>query len=158
MLSKLRKAALVSALGGFLLMGVDSAAQLQPATISRGYMATAAIPLPPSSRLNRPLRIFTANIWGYTPPYETRMKLLRGQIQELDPDVLGFEEAGWAPGEDDQVKQALRGLGYQFDHEYYGAEGAKPAHRTIGLSVASRWQITRRALWQQPTGWRGPGG
>lgn len=150
-LCKLCIAALILVLGGFVLVTLDSFAQSQYGTTSEGDLATAAMPASRSSHLDRPLRIFTANIWGYAPPYEARMKLLRQQIEVLGPDVLGFEEAGWAPGEDDQVKQVLQGLGYQLDHEFYGPGGAKVVHRTSGLSVASRWPITRRALWRQPT-------
>ena len=50
--------------------------------------------------LNRPLRVLTTNIWNYAEPYDIRMTLLREQIEEMNPDVIGFQEAGWKPGED----------------------------------------------------------
>lgn len=94
--------------------------------------------------LNRPLRILTANIWNYAEPYEIRMKLLRRQIEELNPDIIGFQEAGWKPDQEHQVKQLLRGMKYHLDHEADGTDASKP--RLLDVAVASRWPLKRKAL------------
>lgn len=94
--------------------------------------------------LNRPLRVLTANIWNYAEPYDIRMKLLRKQVEELNPDVIGFQEAGWKPGEDHQVKQLLQGLDYHLDHEADGANARE--RRVLDVAVASRWPVKRKAL------------
>lgn len=101
-----------------------------------------------ASELDRPLRVLTANIWNYAEPYDVRMKLLREQIEELDPDVIGFQEAGWKPGENHQVKQLLQGLDYHLDHEADGSTASEP--RLLDVAVASRWPLTRNALRQFP--------
>lgn len=97
-----------------------------------------------ASELNRPLRVLTANIWNYAEPYDIRMKLLREQIEELNPDVIGFQEAGWKPREDHQVKQLLQGLDYYLDHEADGSSASEP--RVLDVAVASRWPLKRKAL------------
>lgn len=98
------------------------------------------------SELNRPLRVLTANIWNYAEPYDIRMQLLRKQIEEMNPDVIGFQEAGWKPGEDHQVKQLLQGLDYHLDHEADGSNGRE--RRVLDVAVASRWPLKRKALRQ----------
>ena len=101
-----------------------------------------------SAKLDRPLRVLTANIWNYAAPYEIRMKLLRHQIEELKPDVIGFQEAGWKPGEDHQVKQLLKGMNYHLDHEADGSNANKL--RRLDVAVASRWPMKRKGLRQLP--------
>ncbi|QDV19108.1 Endonuclease/Exonuclease/phosphatase family protein [Gimesia panareensis] len=98
--------------------------------------------------LNRPLRVLTANIWNYSKPYQARMKLLREQIETLEPDVIGFQEAGWTPGEEHQVKQLLKGLNYYIEHEADGADTRE--RRLLDVAVASRWPLKRRALHKLP--------
>ena len=60
--------------------------------------------------LDRPIRVLTANIYNYTAPYAVRMRLLRTEIEKLDPDLIAFQEAGCMPGKEHQVKQLLAGL------------------------------------------------
>ncbi|MDA1139177.1 MAG: endonuclease/exonuclease/phosphatase family protein [Planctomycetota bacterium] len=101
-----------------------------------------------STKLDRPLRVLTANIWNYAEPYEIRMKLLRDQIEELKPDVIGFQEAGWNPGDEHQVAQLLKGMNYHLDHEADGSNANK--RRVLDVAVASRWPMKRKGLRQLP--------
>jgi len=103
---------------------------------------------PQPELLDRPLRVLTANIWNYAAPYEIRMQLLRAQIAALDPDLIGFQEAGWKPGEQHQVKQLLAGMHYHIDHEAEGTDAEQT--RLLDVAVASRWPIKRRAVKRLP--------
>lgn len=96
--------------------------------------------------LDRPIRVLTANIYNYTAPYAVRMRLLRTEIEKLDPDLIAFQEAGCMPGKEHQVKQLLAGLGYHLDHECDGKE--IKAVFPFGVAVASRWPIARKGLWR----------
>ncbi|MCA9005942.1 MAG: endonuclease/exonuclease/phosphatase family protein [Planctomycetaceae bacterium] len=102
----------------------------------------------PSKALDRPLRVLTANIWNYAEPYETRMQLLREQIVALQPDLIGFQEAGWTPGEAHQVKQLLQGLNYHIEHESDGSDSRE--RRLLDVAVASRWPLKRKAFQKLP--------
>jgi endonuclease/exonuclease/phosphatase family metal-dependent hydrolase len=99
---------------------------------------------PQAVRLDRPLRVLSANIYNYAEPYPIRMRLLRAQIAELDPDLIGFQEAGWTPGEAHQVQQLLDGMQYFIAHEADGSESA--SRRLLDVAVASRWPMQRKAL------------
>ena len=90
--------------------------------------------------LDRPIRVLTANIYNYAAPYAVRMRLLRAEIEKLDPDLIAFQEAGWMPGKEHQVKQLLAGLGFHIDHECDGKDIRKVI--PLGVAVASRWPIS----------------
>lgn len=98
--------------------------------------------------LDRPLRVLTANIWNYAEPYDVRMKLLRTQITAIQPDVIGFQEAGWKPDEEHQVKQLLQGMNYFIEHESDGADSKE--RRLLDVAVASRWPLKRKAFQKLP--------
>jgi endonuclease/exonuclease/phosphatase family metal-dependent hydrolase len=83
----------------------------------------------------RPLRVFTMNIWNFAEPYEQRQQLLREGILRLDPDLLAFQEAGF-DGRRDQVRDLLDGAGYHIAHQFDSL--ASPPARD-GCCVASRW-------------------
>ncbi len=107
-----------------------------------GKVAKAKI----AATLDRPIRVLTANIYNYTAPYAVRMTLLRAQIEKLDPDLIAFQEAGWMPGKEHQVKQLLTGLSYHLDHQCDGKDIKTVV--PFGVAVASRWPITRKGLWR----------
>lgn len=102
----------------------------------------------PAARLNRPIRVLTINILNYcetSAPYAARMGVLRQQLATLNPDLIAFQEAGYRPGEDHQVKQILAGTGYHVDHE---CDGTKVnGTMELGIAVASRWPIVRKGCW-----------
>ncbi len=103
---------------------------------------------PEGERLNRPLRVISINLWNYAEPYEQRMKLLREEIKSLDPDLIGFQEAGWTPDKEHQVQQLLRGLKFHIEHERKGAP--PPRRELLDVAVASRWPFQRKAFWRLP--------
>src|SRR5690348_456383 len=86
----------------------------------------------------RPLRALTANIWNFTAPYEARQRLLRREIQRLDPDLLAFQEAGF-DGQRDQIRDLLAGLGYHIAHQFDGTPGKRL--RDNACCIASRWHF-----------------
>ncbi len=124
-------------------------AQQPPATADR---QVAEQQLAENLRLDRPLRVMTANIWNYQEPYAARMKLLRARIEALSPDLIGFQEAGWAPGEEHQVSQLLKDLGYFIHHERDGIPPAEQPTKKqlLDVAVASRWPTSKVELWQLP--------
>lgn len=84
------------------------------------------------------LRILTMNIWTFSPPYEARMKLLRARIEQLAPDLMAFQEAGYADGRH-QVAEVLDGLGYHIAHQF--DYDAPSLGRDNGCCIASRWPL-----------------
>lgn len=86
---------------------------------------------------HRPLRVLTMNIWGFTEPYQARMRLLRAGIRRLDPDLMAFQEAGFKRGRH-QVGELLEGMGYHVLHQF---ERAASFGSSDGNCVASRWPM-----------------
>jgi endonuclease/exonuclease/phosphatase family metal-dependent hydrolase len=82
------------------------------------------------------------NIWNFTEPYARRQALLRRGVRELDPDLLAFQEAGFAGGRH-QVAEALEGLGYHLLHQL---EVKSDSRWDQGCCVASRWPIEPQEL------------
>jgi endonuclease/exonuclease/phosphatase family metal-dependent hydrolase len=97
-------------------------------------MATQTIVL---SR-QRPLRVLTMNIFGFSERYEERMRLLRQGIERLDPDLMSFQEAGY-DGVRHQVADMLSGLGYHVVHQFDDHDTKLPG--IIGNALASRWPL-----------------
>jgi len=87
----------------------------------------------------RPLRVLTMNILNFSNSYEKRQVLLRKGIQQLDPDVMAFQEAGY-DGDRNQVAEMLAGLGYHVAHQF---DGHTSLSRPEGNAVASRWPMKR---------------
>ncbi|MHB9105967.1 MAG: endonuclease/exonuclease/phosphatase family protein [Armatimonadota bacterium] len=98
------------------------------------------------------IRVLTMNIWTFTEPYAARMAVLRQGIEALAPDLLAFQEAGYAEGRH-QVAEVLDGMSYHILHQY---EAAPSAVKDNACCVASRWpfelvevlplQVTERTL------------
>jgi endonuclease/exonuclease/phosphatase family metal-dependent hydrolase len=98
------------------------------------------------------LKILTLNLWNTSGPWEARKPRIREWIDELGPDVIGFQEALRGPGFD-QVGEILEGAGYEIDH----AAVTKMNDVDFGNAVASRWPITDRDVAELPRGDRGEG-
>jgi len=117
---------------------------------------SSATPVP---KFDRSLRVLTIRIQNYAEPYRQPMSLLHEQIITLNPDLIGFQEAGWTPGEPDQVAQLLDG-GRVLD-----GHGSSSAHRprsrglpdalqrpcphsvqSRGAESAGRWYLAERSL------------
>lgn len=90
--------------------------------------------------LDRPLRVFTANIYNYAADYSRREAVLRRAILDLDADVLAFQEAGRKPTGPHQVEELLDGTGYHIHHQFDGRSGPGTLD---GVCIASRWPATR---------------
>ncbi len=84
------------------------------------------------------LRVFTMNIWTFSEPYAARMQVLREGITALSPDLLAFQEAGYAGGRH-QVAEVLDGLGYHILHQFDIAP--ETVTRDNACCVASRWPL-----------------
>jgi len=83
------------------------------------------------------LRVLSMNIWTFSAPYEKRMKLLRAGVERLSPDLMAFQEAGYADGRH-QVAELLDGLNYHIIHQFeYGVS----LGRDNGCCIASRWPM-----------------
>ena len=42
------------------------------------------------------IRILTYNVWNFNKPYKKRMEKLKKQIEEIDPDIIGFQEVRYS--------------------------------------------------------------
>jgi len=95
-----------------------------------------------------PLSVLTLNLWHNAGPYPARRELIRGWIDRLSPDLIGFQEALCGEGFD-QVNDLLAGFGYHTDHatavRFWG-----DTRFDFGNAVASRWPIRDREVLQLP--------
>lgn len=83
---------------------------------------------------DRPLRVFTMNIWGFAESCERRNDLMREGITELSPDLLAFQEAGHEEGRH-QVTEILSGMDYHILHQFEVSD----AQGNNANCLASRW-------------------
>jgi endonuclease/exonuclease/phosphatase family metal-dependent hydrolase len=94
------------------------------------------------------LSVLTLNLWHDNGPYAERRRLLRGWIDRLNPDLIGFQEA-LRGDKVDQVAELLNGAGYYLDYvrasAFWVGEGVD-----FGNAVASRWPILDRAELRLP--------
>jgi endonuclease/exonuclease/phosphatase family metal-dependent hydrolase len=85
------------------------------------------------------LKVLTLNVWNRGGPWELRAKRIREWIDQLDPDLIGFQEV-------------LRGDGVDLAADLVGSRGYRTEFacaiefwedRTLlfGNSIASRWPI-----------------
>lgn len=95
-----------------------------------------------------PLKVLTLNLWNNSGPYERRRPRLRHWIEQLNPDLIGFQEA--LRGDRlDQAADLLAGLGYQYEFvkavDFWGDPGLE-----FGNVAASRWPIAGRETIRLP--------
>jgi len=83
------------------------------------------------------LRVFTMNIWNFQGDYGARQRLLRAGVQQLQPDLLAFQEAGY-DGSRDQVRDTLDGLGYHVIHQF---DGSTTPPGNDACAIAARWPM-----------------
>lgn len=97
----------------------------------------------------RPLRVMTLNIWNDDGPWQDRSELIREQISELDPDLIGFQEV--LRGENlDLLEELLTGTDYHRD--FVRATSDWPRQGVVlGNAVVSRWPIQDRQEVVLPT-------
>lgn len=87
------------------------------------------------------LSVLTLNLWHDAGPYEVRADLIRGWIDRLDPDLIGFQEVLRSP-DFDQLGALLSGRAYHLD--WVAAKRRWRGDQDFGNAVASRWPITDR--------------
>ena len=103
------------------------------------------------------LRVLTINCWNVSPPFDERIRLLRQQLTELRPDLVGLQEILVRDDGLDMGQMILADLGYEW---VYGsaqlwAEDGRPqagaSHRVgFGNIIASRFPIAHWAVYQLP--------
>jgi endonuclease/exonuclease/phosphatase family metal-dependent hydrolase len=97
-----------------------------------------------------PLSVLTLNLWNQDGPYRQRRNCIRAAIEQLDPDLIGFQEA--LRGESfDQVQDLLEGTGHHVEYAVASDYWSDPK-LGFGNAVASRWPIVDRAVLELPDG------
>lgn len=91
------------------------------------------------------LKVLTLNLWNRSGPYEDRKDRIRGWVRDLEPDVIGFQEAMRGDGFD-QVPELLDGLPYETEFGRASLWGSME----FGNAIASRWPITDREVIELP--------
>jgi endonuclease/exonuclease/phosphatase family metal-dependent hydrolase len=88
------------------------------------------------------LRVATLNVWNMQGPWAARLELIRRELRELAPDLLGLQEVlRFAPDGADGADQASvigEGLGYSIA---YAPAGVYGKGLTLGNALLSRFPI-----------------
>jgi endonuclease/exonuclease/phosphatase family metal-dependent hydrolase len=90
-----------------------------------------------------PLSILTLNLWNDSGPWPERKARVREWIDQLDPDLIGFQEALRTPRRD-QVAELLGDRGYHRAYApatRYWREGSGFSPGDFGNAIASRYPI-----------------
>ncbi len=103
------------------------------------------------------LRVATLNIWNKSGTWAERLPVLRQQLTELSPDILGLQEVlRLIPDEDDppvpspendQASEIAEGLGY---HVAYGIAADYPGGLKFGNAILSRYKILDARTFRLP--------
>jgi endonuclease/exonuclease/phosphatase family metal-dependent hydrolase len=111
-----------------------------------------------TTRLEK-LRVATLNIWNKSGPWAERLPLLRKQLQELSPDVLGLQEVlRLIPDEkqppvptpqNDQASEIAEGLGYNIA---YGIAADYSGGLKFGNALLTRYRILDSRTFRLPGG------
>ena len=102
------------------------------------------------------VKVLTLNLWHDSGPYPARRALVRAWITELDPDVIGFQEALRGPSFD-QVRELLDGMAYHVEFASASSFWRDPKHAPgtrdvteFGNAIASRWPLSERDVLTLP--------
>lgn len=93
------------------------------------------------------LSVLTLNLWHDSGPYESRVERIRGWIDRLDPDLIGFQEALRGDDGRDQLTELLGDRPYHVEYieaTRYQRAGSKFSPGGFGNAIASRWPIISR--------------
>jgi len=111
-----------------------------------------------TTRLDK-LRVATLNIWNKSGPWAERLPLIRKQLQELSPDVLGLQEVlRLIPDEkqppvpspdNDQASEIAQGLGYNIA---YGIAADYSGGLKFGNALLTRYKILDSRTFRLPGG------
>lgn len=112
--------------------------------------------IPETTRLEK-LRAATLNIWNKAGPWSERLALIRSQLSELSPDVLGLQEAlRLIPDErqppvpepsNDQASEIAEGLGYNVA---YGIAADYSGGLKFGNALLTRYKILDSRTFRLP--------
>ncbi|KPK93742.1 MAG: hypothetical protein AMJ88_06980 [Anaerolineae bacterium SM23_ 63] len=87
--------------------------------------------------------MMSLNIWNDQGPWPQRARLIRDEIESLQPDLIGFQEVLRGEGVD-LLDEILAGTSYHRD--FVVAEESLPRPGVVfGNAIASRWPIASRA-------------
>lgn len=81
------------------------------------------------------VRVLTLNLWARSGPYPEREPLLRRQLATIGADLIAFQEVDAGPGDDNQARELLDGLGYEVAYQRRERNGDP------GIAIASRHPI-----------------
>jgi endonuclease/exonuclease/phosphatase family metal-dependent hydrolase len=112
--------------------------------------------IPETSRLEK-LRVCTLNIWNKAGPWAERLPLIRSQLTEISPDVVGLQEVlRLIPDEkqppvpapdNDQASEIAEGLGYNIA---YGIAADYSGGLKFGNAILSRHKILDNRTFRLP--------
>src|SRR6187402_2766179 len=102
-------------------------------------------------------RIATLNIWNKAGPWAERLPLIRQQLVELSPDILGLQEVmRLIPDEqappvpapsNDQASEIAEGLGYNIA---YGVAADYSGGLKFGNALLTRYKILNSRTFRLP--------
>jgi endonuclease/exonuclease/phosphatase family metal-dependent hydrolase len=98
------------------------------------------------------LKVLTLNLWNHSGPWERRLPRVRGWVDKLEPDVIGFQEVYYRD-DYNQAAEILDGLGYAIEC----ASVIEYESFRFGNAVCSRWPVIDTASIELPTGERSEG-
>src|SRR6188768_2649498 len=103
------------------------------------------------------LRVATINVWNKSGPWLSRLRLIRRELERLQPDIVGLQEvlrfradnALDAPltAQNDQLTEIAEGLGYQLA---YGVASDYGNGLKFGNAVLSRHPIVAEQNFELP--------
>lgn len=100
------------------------------------------------------LRVATLNIWNRSGPWEERLALIRRQLTQLEPDLLGLQEVlrlTFPEGSQDQAQQIVEDLeASPLPHIAYGTAKDLGGGLHFGNALASRWPILHQEVHPLP--------
>lgn len=103
------------------------------------------------------IRVATLNIWNKSGPWPRRLDLIRRELRELTPDIVGLQEVLQleAPGSDlpadvftNQAAEVADGLGYQ---HAYGMASDHGHGLSLGNALLSRFPIRDQRTFRLPS-------
>jgi endonuclease/exonuclease/phosphatase family metal-dependent hydrolase len=107
-------------------------------------MAWVSYPLP----MER-LKLLTLNIWNRQGPWERRFEVLRAELRDLDPDVVGLQEVLSMTGQPSQAVEIAGDLGYRVvDAPGWVVGGGL----CFGNAILSRWEVLESQTFPLPGG------
>jgi len=89
------------------------------------------------------ISVMTLNVWNDQAPWPERAGLIREEIQNLEPDLIGFQEVLRGEGVD-LLDDILAGTSYHRDFVEAMESWPRPGVGA-GNAIASRWPIMSRA-------------